>query len=221
MIIRQQVTTVVLGFTIVVPGLAQSTPVRERQEPASIVFICDAGSRWGAGPGLPRQPALVSRVARDLASRMIQGDQFRVMTAATTIHVSPTWLREPQHLVKEIAAVHQSGGPSPIWDAVYDAAGLLEGQRQPRIILLLSDGRASGNVNGFEAARARVTKAGVVIHAASPAVRAREPGEKSEEPAYRLRRLTVETGGVFGEVREGDIGKFFGDAISGRTSLKR
>ena len=221
MIIMRQVSTAILGFIIAGPGLAQSTAIRDRQEPASIVLVCDAGSRWGAGPGLSRQPALVSRFARDVASRMISGDQFRVMTAATTIQVSPRWFHDPQLLAKEIAAVQQNGGPSPIWDAVYDAAGLLELERTPRLILLMSDGRASANVHGFEAARARVTRAGIVVHAAAPQVRVRQPGEKSQEPVDRLRRLAIETGGVFGEVREANTGKFFSDAIVGRASIHR
>ena len=208
----------VLGFAIALLALVQSEPNRDRREPASIILICDSGSRWGAGPGIPRQPTLVNRFARAIASGMIAGDQFRIMTAATDIRVSPRWLSDPQLLAKEITAIQQSGGPSPIWDAVADAAGLLEAERRPRVILLISDGRATANVQGFEAARSRVSKAGVVVHAAAPQSGDRPPGEPSEQPTTRLRRLAVESGGVFGEMREPDIGRFFANALSGRAS---
>lgn len=58
----------------------------------------------------------------------------------------------------------ERGGPSPIWDAIDLGTRVLATETGWRILLVVTDGRASGNVLGLEDAASRAALAGVTVH---------------------------------------------------------
>ncbi len=58
-------------------------------------------------------------------------------------------------------------GPSPIWDAVYSAAEVLEREPGRRAIILITDGQATGNMHGLQEAILRAMAAGVTVSTVS------------------------------------------------------
>lgn len=54
-------------------------------------------------------------------------------------------------------------GPSPVWDAVGEAVGVLKGAPGRRAVLLLTDGHSTGNVRGVNSVGEEAVSAGVLI----------------------------------------------------------
>jgi hypothetical protein len=107
-------------------------------------------------------------------------------------------------------------GPSRLWDAIDEALTHLEGEPSPRAIILVTDGRASGNRLGSEAVVQRAKSSSVVVSvvgsgsSGSPAARDRYP---EHEPHIALERLAGETGGAF-------FRDEFGDAFRARKRAR-
>jgi hypothetical protein len=91
--------------------------------------------------------------------------------------------------------------PSPIWDALVHAIGEIAGAPGPRAILLISDGRANGNVLGLDDVLDRALAAEIAISTVSEAAVGTLPQSggvlERVRPDDTLRRLADETGGLF------------------------
>jgi len=92
-------------------------------------------------------------------------------------------------------------GPSPIWDAVDAAVVSLEEEAGRRAILLLTDGRATGNVHGLEEVLQRAVRAAVFVSAISEAavLDIEQGGGRAARirPGAALKWLAENTGGSF------------------------
>ncbi len=86
----------------------------------------------------------------------------------------------------------QFGGRSPLWDALYHAAGRLEETSGPRVIILVTDGRSNGNERSFAEAVQRLKAADVRVVTVAREVGRRKP---DPDPYDRLRQLASVTGG--------------------------
>ena len=93
-----------------------------------------------------------------------------------------------------------SGGGTPLWDGIHHAVSLLAAERGRRILLVFSDGRASGNHFSLQEAAefAGDTKVAVVALAPSIALGIRQASKEIAvvTPAAHLDRLTQFTGGL-------------------------
>jgi von Willebrand factor type A domain len=84
------------------------------------------------------------------------------------------------------------GGRSPLWDALYHAAGRLEETSGARVIILLTDGRSNGNERSFAEAVERLKATGVRVFTVAREMGRRKP---DPDPYERLRQLASITGG--------------------------
>jgi VWFA-related protein len=89
-------------------------------------------------------------------------------------------------------------GPSRIWDALSDVTLLMAGEPGQRAILMLTDGRASGNLMGSGEVTERAALAGVsvncVIHGVEPPPKYADLGVDSTKA---LRTIADVTGGTY------------------------
>ena len=140
-------------------------------------------------------------VIRAITDHLDEADEVRVATFGERFLISPAWLRTPKELLQAFNGIMQSGGPSPIWDALYQTVGVLEEAPGKRAVLLISDGRASGNVRSFQEALARVRDSRVIVYvAALDAAYNREINkDRPGDPTERLRALARATGGGYAE----------------------
>ena len=110
----------------------------------------------------------------------------------------------PQMGVRERKATGARMGPSPIWDAVYDAASALEHEPGRRVVILLTDGRATGNVHGLDETIVHALAAGVPIHVVSEAEDVIIPIDASNAARVRpdvfLKGMADQTGGSYASV---------------------
>lgn len=91
-------------------------------------------------------------------------------------------------------------GPSPVWDALHAALETLETYTGRRGILLVTDGRATGNRIGSQAAIERAVAAGTTIYVLTEArpliIRQSSDSAARVRPGLMLRELARVTGGI-------------------------
>jgi hypothetical protein len=145
--------------------------VRPGPGPVSIALIFDvsfsANQELLFGMGLSRQnpidglkrSLLPALDARDLV-RVVRAGR-RIVIGAETAPADPKLIDDLERVFSEPPAMRT--GPSPIWDAVDDAVRALGGSGGRRGVLLVSDGRASGNRLGMLDALQHAVEAGIVV----------------------------------------------------------
>lgn len=151
---------------------------------------------------LGRGRTKVERVAEALVDNLPAGAAVRIASFSDAFRTSPRWVTTREDVLEAFRAVEQPFGASAIWDAVHQAAVLFDGVVGRRYILLFSDGKASANVIGFEAALARVVAANATVHTVNvndAALRRRV--DPFADPVERLQRLAAATGGEYREAQ--------------------
>jgi len=92
-------------------------------------------------------------------------------------------------------------GPSPIWDALWTTAELLEREPGHRAMVLITDGKTSGNVHGFAETLHELCLRRIAVSVIAEGAREFIPQGPnlgvSVRPDARLRQLAEETGGAF------------------------
>ena len=199
-------------------------------QPVKILVLLDAGvtMRWLTHQFLPPgvQPTGGSPAVESIkaaAAALGSNASMRVATFGETFKVSPTWERASDALVSAVdGVVVEDRGRSPVWDAVYGGVDLLAATPDRRAILLISSGRATGNVHGFDEALDRVRLSRVVVHAACPSHGESFPkgldGDNPNSPCARLKRLADATGGRYSEPwvsrpQERELERFVADVV--------
>jgi hypothetical protein len=134
---------------------------------------------------------------------LVSGDRARLAVLASPAVLGP-WL--PADRAAAVAQVRAfldrpSLEPSPIWDAIDAAATVLAAVPGPRVLLLMSDGRATGNRLSLDEARQRAIAAGVSINVVSEGGEWLIPqfGDAPDRARsdVSLRWLADETGGLY------------------------
>jgi Mg-chelatase subunit ChlD len=164
------------------------------QTPRSVdvVLIVDVSHSVTYGL-VKRDRALVVEAASALAAALQPGDTARVGTFGDEITIDPAPLKDADAVRAAGARLAEHiGGRSPIWDALVAAAALIEGSTAPHGIVVLTDGRSTGNRIGFADALAQLRKGRVPVFVVSL--------DKSDrpipDPGARLVQLASETGGT-------------------------
>ncbi|HXT33198.1 MAG TPA: VWA domain-containing protein [Vicinamibacterales bacterium] len=160
--------------------------------PANVVLIVDVSHSVTYGI-VKRDRTLVVDAASALAAAMQAGDTARVGTFGDEITIEPAPLKDADAVRAAGARLAERiGGRSPIWDALVAAAGTLEGAGAPRGIIVLTDGRSTGNRIGFADAVDQLKRAGIPVFVVSL--------DKSDrpipDPGARLEQLAAATGGT-------------------------
>ena len=167
---------------------AQPTP-----RPVDVVLIVDVSHSVTSG-GIKRDRTLVPETGSALADALQPGDIARLGTFGDEITIDPTRLREADAVRAAAARLGERvGGRSPIWDALVTAASAFDDDSPgARGIIVLTDGRSTGNRIGFAEALAQLRSRRVPVFVVSLDRSARP----IPDPGARLEQLARETGGT-------------------------
>jgi hypothetical protein len=196
---------------VFIGGLSrQVLEVAVERRPVSWVLLVDVsqsmvrGGRPGADIAIHDFQGNVRGIADGLVKRLFPPDRLlvvrfaghRVWTLGSWSEDQVSHLAATQMLLDPVDRT-QVRGPSPIWDAVASASGLLESQAAPRAIVLVTDGHATANTIG-------------VVDAAAAAAQREAPVFVMHEPFWTgqmnkvlgpgerfLRPLAAHSGGMF------------------------
>jgi hypothetical protein len=122
--------------------------------PLSAIVLHDVSSSMRLEPFVP--------LARRLASDVRQGDTIRLATFADRILIGSSLIADRASAEAVVREVTQAGGASPLWDAIGQSVEALP-TNGLRGVVIISDGRASGNDRGFEDIYELATRSGVIL----------------------------------------------------------
>jgi hypothetical protein len=130
--------------------------------PLSVVLLLDKSASMEVYGDIDDQ------IGKAFAPALKPGDRARVGGIANRLVLAPAFSSNP----RDVASAGRSAvafrrqdkfGPSPIWDAVDHVVGQLESETGVRAIILVTDGRATGNTKGISQVAERAVFSGVVI----------------------------------------------------------
>lgn len=136
-------------------------------QPLSIVLILDASASFMAEHGADSVRQAVEEI---FIPSLKAGDRARIGSIVRQPWLSAAFTNDPKALKDAVRTAltpskADRGGPSPIWDAVDAAVSALSSERGRRAILLVTDGRATGNHVGLLDVIGHANAAGVTIDA--------------------------------------------------------
>jgi VWFA-related protein len=155
-------------FTIVADGAAR--PVESfaagKEQPLSLVLLLDASVSLEY---MLEGKTLRSAIEKWFVERLAPQDRVQVGSFNRQITIGPPIVASPRALLAAVrTALDPRGqdafGPSPVWDAVDEAVAALAQAGGRRAVLLVTDGRATGNRQGPEESGARAIAAGVTVN---------------------------------------------------------
>jgi hypothetical protein len=213
-----------LPLLVLTSMTAMSTPSQPSGKTSVIwIYDCSQSHYSSLAPPPLEQFGVRSRpiepLVQAVADNAGQGTAIRVLSFGTGLRLSPAWVRTRTELGAAMDCGDTLNGPSPIWDAVYRAAEVLEERSGPRAILMVTDGRSSANVHGYQEALERSKQSGVRINiglARTELWRTSRPpmtlnANRAGDPAERLKKLTEATGGRYAELSAWDLPAFFAE----------
>jgi von Willebrand factor type A domain-containing protein len=164
----------------------------QASRPVDLVFIIDVSDSVIAGI-FKRDRAFVPEAAAALGDALQPGDTAHLGTFGDAISIDPAPLKDADAVRAAGGRLAgRLGGRSPIWDALVAAAAALDAGRAPRGIIVLTDGRSSGNRLGFAEALDQLERAHIPVYVVSL--------DKSDrpipDPGARLEQLAAATGGT-------------------------
>lgn len=131
------------------------------------------------------------------------GDRLRLSTVGGRPFITPFRTEIPD-LVRDVRRALDQGnddgyGATPLWDALHDAVTVLAGEPAPRAVLLLSDGRATGNRHGLveiaDYAMEHYVLVHVIVRNAAQRIRQSAESVVLVQPAVPIEVMATYTGG--------------------------
>lgn len=133
------------------------------------------------------------------------GDRVRVGGIASRLALAPAFSATPRDIVaagrKALAfRKEERYGPSPIWDSIDAALSVLEPEPGLRALIVVTDGRGTGNRTSFVPVGDRAVSSGIVVHVLSEAlpfiIRQNESTAARVRPGVALQEMARSTGGM-------------------------
>jgi hypothetical protein len=188
-------------FEVLIDGTPRPvTAVSTAPLQLSVVFIFDLSD------SLAVYNNLHDEIERSIAPALEPSDRVRIGSVARKVTFTP-WLDASAHQVaaegRRVLSVgrDQRTGPSPLWDAADAAISSLESERGLRAIVLVSDGRATGNTIGASAMTQHAINAGVVIQAIAEnrpiLIPQADERAVNVRPAAIMQQMAILTDGLF------------------------
>ncbi len=151
----------------------------------------------------------VSSAAEHFVRALQPGDRGRLMAVAgSTFEAGPAWTADRQVLAAAARRLVPPRPPvsgSPIWDAVDFELPLFANEQGRKVIVLVTDGRASGNRAHVEEVARRAAAAGVAVSTieleATPKTLEMVGMPDIPTPGRFLRALSLATGGTYSIAR--------------------
>ena len=125
------------AFTLTENGVRQTiSHFSAARVPLTLALLIDASASMRLGGKID----LARRAAEQMVDDIDPGDRVLVLPFDDTLHAEPEPTADRRRIKERIRAIEPGGGTA-LYDAVYGAAGLLQGLEGRRAIVLLSDGR--------------------------------------------------------------------------------
>ena len=207
-------------FDVVSDGLA--LPIQyfsAADEPVALVLLLDVS----ASHPIPGED-LEHAVDGALLKRRTPRDRIGVGGLGRELVLSPRFDTEWPELHRAARLVWDSPradrvGPSPLWDGVETAVQALEAERGRRAIVMVTDGRSTGNVHGMAEVTTHALLADVSINViAAPTgmfLRQDETTYARVRPTVLLEQRAGAAGGAYAELRGSeDVAPFLVRGIS-------
>jgi len=136
------------------------------EQPLSLVLLVDATASIEVDVG---RDLIRKAIEKSFVPKLTATDRVQVGSFARQIKIGPPIVNDPRSVQAAIGKAlalpkADTFGPSAIWDAVALAVETLKDAPGRRAIILLTDGRATGNRLGVEAVAARAAAAGVMVN---------------------------------------------------------
>jgi VWFA-related protein len=188
-------------------------------EPVALVLLLDVTA------SNPIFGDTLSKAAESvLRERRTPPDRVRVGGLASKLTLSPRFDTEWPDIRRAVRLVWKSPlvdrlGPSPLWDGVEAAVTALEAERGRRAIVMVTDGRATGNVHswGYAISRAIAADVSIGIVAVTTAMYLKQDKTTAAmvRPYVPLEQMAAATGGSYTQLRAtGDLKPFLSRSIS-------
>lgn len=137
---------------------------------------------------------LLTHAAAALASGLRPEERAAVDSFGPRINVSPPVLGRGDLAAAADALNDRTGGASPLWDALDATVRSLDGASGPRAIVVVTDGRTTGNTLSFDEILRRLEQARIPVFFLC----AERPKQvRLADPSVRLRRIAAATGGEY------------------------
>jgi hypothetical protein len=211
---RLRLVALALAVTMAPKAVAQQAAPRPLDRPLQVLLLADRSGSMSFDydqfnafrakyPDIRPIPDLRIDLPRSLSSGLRQDASVQFGSFGRSFMFSRFVAPDRPVLEAAMAETEQDGGPSPIWDAMSRAAASLAARDGDRIVLLITDGRATGNVLGVDDALKDALAAGVRVfvfdvHDASDMnARNRRILDDPDGPNRDLRRIAVNTNGEY------------------------
>jgi VWFA-related protein len=154
---------------------------------------------------------------RSFARALEPGDRGRAGGIANRLQLAPEFTSDRRALVAAARKAidfrkEDRFGPSPIWDGLDATIAALEQERGRRGVILVTDGRATGNAKGAASVINRAVASGVVVHVLSESrtliIRQGETSAARVRAGLALEELARMTGGVLLPENPPESGEF-------------
>jgi VWFA-related protein len=174
-----------------------------REQPLSVVLLLDASISLEY---MLERKALRSAIEKWFVDRLAPQDRVQVGSFNRQIAIGPPIVASPRALLAAVRTAldprdQDAFGPSPIWDAVDSAVAALAQAGGRRAVLLVTDGRATGNRHGPEESGARASAAAVTVSVLGEdwEMTLRQDGKTGVvvRPGVALEWIANATGGVY------------------------
>jgi hypothetical protein len=144
-------------------------------------------------------------IGKSFAAALKTGDRARVGGLANRLVLAPAFSTNPKEVVSAGRTAvsfrkEDKFGATPIWDAIDQTVAQLESQDGLRAIILVTDGKATGNTKGILTVADRAVLAGVVVDVLSESrpmiIRQSETMAARIRPSLPLELIARVTGGT-------------------------
>jgi hypothetical protein len=185
----------VLAMALVAAGTGVQGPPSDLH----VVLLVDTSdSMTGHIPFRRGDRTLLTDAAAGLASKLRSDEAASVASFGSTINVSAAALRRDELVPAAGALSEHTGGTSPLWDALDAVIRSLDGVTGRRAIVVVTDGRTTGNNLSFAEILQRLQRAGVPVFF----ICAERPKQAAiADPSIRLRQIATATGGKYYVIR--------------------
>jgi uncharacterized protein with von Willebrand factor type A (vWA) domain len=167
--------------------------------PLRIVLLVDTSDSMTSHLPFRRGDAtLLTDAAAALSAALRPDESVSVASFGPTINVSPAALQRDDIVPAATALSDHTGGASPLWDALDALITALDGEGGRHAVVVVTDGRTTGNTLSFAAVLARLRQARVRVFF----ICAERPKQASvADPSVRLREIATATGGRYYAIR--------------------
>jgi hypothetical protein len=191
-------------FEVLVDGAPTTVTSVAPRGTLSLAVVADTSrsTAWGPSGPLPPPREQVRAVLAELA----ESDRVRFGSFGPEVRFPERWqARGTRNLASELNKAlsvdeRETHGPSPVWDVLYDTITMLAAEPPPRAILLLTDGRSTGNARSLDMVAEHAALHGVALHSIVRYVEVQIPhGDQVlviVRPWVAFERLAFYTGGT-------------------------